>query len=77
MKQRILTAVAALLCTLTLLSTGVAPAHAYAPPSNGGGASIQAEEVCWYFRNNNGVEEMRLWSITYGRWKTAWVPVNP
>lgn len=74
MKRRILTAVAALLCTLTLLSTGVAPVHAYAPPSDGGGVSTQAEEVCWFFRNNNGVEEMRLWSITYGRWLTPWVP---
>ena len=75
MKQRFTTAIAALLCALTIFSAGIAPAMAYAPPSGGGDASIQAEEVCWYFRNNNGVEEMRLWSITYAKWRTAWIPV--
>lgn len=74
MKQRILTTFLALLCAFTLISTGIAPAMAYAPPS-GGDASIQAEEVVWFYRNNNGVDEMRLWSLTYMYWKTAWIPV--
>lgn len=73
MKQRILRGAAALLCALVLFSTGIAPAHAYAPPS-GGGASVQAEEVRIYYRVNDGVREMRIWSITYGRWLTDWVP---
>lgn len=77
MKKRILTAAMALLCTMTLLSGGVAPAHAYAPPSGEGDAVVQAEEFRWYFRNNNGVEEMRLWSLTRGVWVTDWIPVNP
>ena len=75
MKQRILAAVAALMCTLTLFAAGITPVHAYAPPSGGGSAEIQAEQVCWYYRTNHGVEEMRLWSLTYGYWKSDWVPV--
>lgn len=75
MKQRILTAVVALMCALTLFVAGVAPAHACAPLSDEGEAVVQAEEFCWYYRTHNGVREMRLWSLTYGIWKTDWIPV--
>lgn len=74
MKQRILKGIAALLCVLTLFSTGIAPAHAYAPPSGEGDAAIQAEEVRIYYRTRDGVEEMRIWSVTYGYWLTPWFP---
>lgn len=35
------------------------------------------EETEWYFRENpqTGVLEKRLWSNTYGKWKTDWEPV--
>lgn len=75
MKRRILTAIAALACVITLFSAGIAPAMAYAPPSGEGDASIQSEQVRWFYRKNNGVDEMRLWSITYAYWRTDWVPV--
>ena len=74
MKQRILRSIVALLCALTLFATGIAPAYADTPPSDEGGISAHAEEVCWYFRINHGVKEMRLWSITNGRWISDWVP---
>ncbi len=74
MKQRILRSIAALLCALTLFATGIAPAYAYTPPSDEGEISTHAEQVCWYFRTRDGVREMRLWSITNGRWITDWVP---
>lgn len=77
MKQRILRGVATLMCVLTLFAAGIAPAHAYAPPSGEGDAVVQAEEVRIYYRTNHGVEEMRIWSLTYQRWLTPWVPVNP
>ena len=35
----------------------------------------RAEQTEWYYRINNGVLEKRLWSITYGRWLTDWIPV--
>lgn len=71
MKKRILTTSLALMCAFTLLA---APARAYAPPENDSGISIQSETVRWYYRMNNGVLEMRLWSITYQKWLTDWVP---
>lgn len=75
MKRRILTTIVALLCAFTVITSTIAPAMAYAPPSGEGDISVQAEQVCWYYRTNNGVEEMRLWSITKARWITDWVPV--
>lgn len=73
MKQRILSAALAVLCALTLLTSGIAPAHAYAPPSEGT-VEPQAEQVVICYRTRDGVREMRLWSLTYGHWKTDWMP---
>ena len=73
MKQRILSAALAVLCALTLFTSGIAPVHAYAPPS-GGTAETQAEQVVICYRTRDGVREMRLWSLTYGYWKTDWMP---
>ena len=73
MKPRILSAALAVLCALTLLTSGIAPAHAYAPPSEGD-AVIQSEEIRIYYRTRDGVREMRIWSLTYGYWKTDWFP---
>ncbi len=74
MKKRILTAALAVVCALTLFCTGITPAMASTPPSEGG-AVTYAEEVRWYFRTRDGVEEMRLWSLTYQYWLTDWIPV--
>lgn len=74
MKQRILSAALAVLCALTLVASGVAPAYANVPPS-GGIAEPQAERIRIYYRTRDGVREMRIWSLTYQHWKTDWVPV--
>lgn len=75
MKKRVLTTVIAMLCALTLCcTTGIVPAMASEPPSEGG-AVARAEEFRWYFRTRDGVEEMRLWSLTYQYWVTDWIPV--
>lgn len=74
MKKRILAIFIAVMCAVTLL---VAPVQAYAPPSGEDQAVTYSDMVRWYYRNNNGVMEMRLWSITQQRWLTDWVPVNP
>ena len=68
MKKRILNVVAAMLCVMALFVSGVAPAHADAPPSGEGDVVVHTEEFRWYYRTHNGVKEMRLWSITYGYW---------
>lgn len=33
----------------------------------------RAEQVRWYLRTRNGINQKRLWSITYGYWKTNWI----
>ena len=76
MKQRILSAALAVLCALTLFTSGIAPAHAYAPPSEGT-VEPQAEQILIYYRTNHGVREMRIWSLTYAHWITDWTPVPP
>lgn len=35
------------------------------------------EETIWYFRVWNGRNQMRLWSLTYGRWLTDWIDIGP
>lgn len=75
MKQRMMTAIVTVLCTLAFFSTGIAPVYAYAPPSGEGEAVVQSEEVCIYYRVNDGVREMRIWSLTRQVWITDWVPV--
>lgn len=35
------------------------------------------EETVWYFRTYMGRNQMRLWSITYGRWLTDWIDIGP
>lgn len=77
MKRRILAVVASLVCAVTLVAAELAPAYASAPLGDEEGIVTYAEEVRWYYRVRDGVREMRLWSITYQRWLTDWVPVDP
>lgn len=39
--------------------------------------STRAEETVWYFRTFNGMKQMRLWSLTYGKWLTPWIDIGP
>jgi hypothetical protein len=36
------------------------------------GIAPSMAETRWYIRNNNGVWEQRLWSVTFGRWLNDW-----
>ena len=38
---------------------------------------MRPEETVWYFRTFNGMKQMRLWSLTYGRWLTPWIDIGP
>ena len=41
------------------------------------GDSPQAEETEWVTRTTgDGLIQVRLWSITYGYWKTDWITVG-
>lgn len=41
------------------------------------GDSTRAEETTWYYRVHNGILQKRLWSLTYGYWKTDWIDIGP
>lgn len=41
------------------------------------GDQPRAEETKWYYRiTDTGLVQMRLWSITYGYWKTDWITIG-
>lgn len=66
----------AVLMSFTLISAAYADSvsNAYVETSKESTIQPRAEETTWYLRNNNGVWEKRLWSITYGKWLTDWIP---
>ena len=33
----------------------------------------RAEQIEYYFRYYNGKRQYRIWSITFGKWKTDWI----
>lgn len=42
-----------------------------------GEESTRAEETKWYYRiTEDGLFQKRLWSITYGYWKTDWITIG-
>ena len=47
---------------------------AYEPCNVKPADETQTEQVKWYYRNINGFEEKRLWSLTRGIWLTDWIP---
>lgn len=34
---------------------------------------MRGEEIMYYYRDHYGVKQYRIWSITYGKWKTDWI----
>lgn len=36
--------------------------------------AVRTDETEWIYRNNNGICEKRLWSYTYNKWLTDWMP---
>lgn len=74
-----------LLALLMLASISIA-AFAEAPAQSEGSEEetvinsdepTRQEETEWCFRIYMGRRQMRLWSITYGRWLTEWIDVGP
>lgn len=50
-----------------------------AAPCNDGESTVEprAEQCEWVFRVYNGNIEKRLWSNTYGVWRTDWIIIGP
>jgi len=40
------------------------------------GEQLRAEETEWYYRIYGDLFQRRLWSITYGYWKTDWITIG-
>lgn len=67
----------ALIITLFMfLPVQASNAHSTHPGANSNIESIspRVEQTVWYYRTRNGVRERRLWSLTYGKWLTNWIP---
>lgn len=62
---------------LFLLQTYITPIYAKSTLQNQHqkSASIaRAEQVEWRYRTYKGKKQKRLWSITYEKWLTDWLP---
>ena len=74
--KRIITIIVLLVLLTSLLPLSVNAADLQRKETEIVEEEIQrAEQTEWYYRINNGVLEKRLWSITYQRWLTDWIPV--
>lgn len=65
-----------LLAAVSCLSVMAMPAAAMDLPEEPNDSVIvqRAEETEWIYRKKaDGTYEKRLWSITYGYWKTEWI----
>ena len=70
--KRLLTLFLALLLLASLTLPALA---APAPGAPAADAVTRTEQTEWYYRVYNGQLQKRLWSITYEKWLTNWMPV--
>lgn len=77
MKKKLLTTFAASLLLLSLMGTASATSFQLVNYNLLSSASTEveprAEQTTWYFRTIDGKNQMRLWSITEGKWLTDWI----
>ena len=79
--KRILSLILALVMCLSLSATvfaesGETPEEAVQELANDGDQT-RPEETEWYYRiTDDGLFQRRLWSITYGYWKTDWITIG-
>lgn len=45
--------------------------------TEGSSEPSRSEETVWIFRTLNGINQMRLWSITYRKWLGDWIDIGP
>lgn len=70
-----------LLFTLLLILATLGPTSALAAPNvpdlsqtQAESNTARAEQTQWKYKYVNGVFCKRLWSVTYNRWLTEWIP---
>lgn len=77
MKKILLTVTIALLLSINILP--VSASETIVPLAVPGNTIVSplSEETVWCNRIHNGMLQKRLWSITYGKWLTDWIDVEP
>lgn len=81
--KKLVSLLLALILTFSLSATAYAEAT-FAPPEDEVISELadpenptRLEETCWYYRTTDtGLFQKRLWSITYGYWKTDWITIG-
>lgn len=79
MKKNITLAFAALMLCFTMHSTAYTDIletsrFAVIDEIESSESVARTEETEWFYRTINGVREKRLWSYTYNKWLTDWMP---
>lgn len=61
------------ICIGILFFGTLTPVYAQTNVNNYTSVNTKTQKVRWYYRTHNGRKQKRLWSITYGYWKTDWI----
>ena len=72
--KRALSVMVALAILLSLPAFAHAEMRSAELETGGEASAARVEETVWYFRVYNGVWQTRLWSNTYSKWLTDWMP---
>lgn len=65
----------AALLTMNVIAASALAVDAPKTPTNETVITTRGEQTEWVYRNNNGVIQKRLWSLTYAKWLTDWINV--
>ena len=76
MKKRFLACLLAFVVTFLLSVPALAAVPSVEQEEDGGAVSVVTEEIeetQIFWRTMNGQLQYRVWSLTYGYWKTDWI----
>lgn len=65
----------AALLTMNVIAASALAASTPKAPTDDTVITPMSEQTQWVYRNNNGVIQKRLWSLTYAVWLTDWINV--
>lgn len=72
--KRVIIGIGVTICiSLTIPSYAASVVNDDIQNTNSSQISPRVEVTKWYYRVKNGVRQKRLWSVTYGYWKTDWI----
>lgn len=77
MTKKIVSIFLAIVLSVSLIPCAFADYDAPGDDAAQTAADTRAEELSWVYRVNDGKVEKRLWSNTYGVWRSDWIYVGP